>query len=38
MGGDDPSWKDYCESVEKLFPEVVFFQHVDKEVSILHKH
>lgn len=38
MGGDDPSWKDYSESVEKLFPEVVFFQHVDKEVSILHKH
>lgn len=37
MGLEDPSWKDYKEKVEAQFPEVVLFQHVDKEISLLKK-
>ena len=35
MGLEDPSWKDYKEKVEYQFPEVVLFQHADKEVSLI---
>ena len=34
MGHEDPSWEDYKEKVEKQFPEVTLFQHVDKEVAL----
>jgi len=36
MGHNDPAWKDYQEKVEKLFPEVILFQHADKEISTLY--
>ncbi|VVB78407.1 Uncharacterised protein [uncultured archaeon] len=37
MGNDDPAWKDYQEDVSKSFPEVVFFQNVDREASLMRK-
>jgi len=36
MGTSDPAWDDYKEKVEKKFPEVILFHHVDKEVSLLY--
>jgi hypothetical protein len=35
MGFDDPAWADYKDKVERQFPEVVLFNHVDKEVSLI---
>jgi hypothetical protein len=35
MGYEDPLWNDYKEKVELKFPEVVLFQHADKEVSLI---
>ena len=37
MGSEDSSWGDYKEKIEKLYPEVVVFQNVDKEVSLIKK-
>ncbi len=36
MGYSDPAWDDSKEKVEKAFPEVLLFHHVDKEVSLLY--
>jgi len=35
MARDDPTWETYQDKVEKLCPEVVLFQHVDKIVSLI---
>jgi len=37
MGMNDPSWEDYSEKVERQYPEVTLFAHVDKEVSMIYK-
>jgi len=37
MGAEDKSWEDYKEKVESTYPEVVLFQHADKEVSLIRK-
>lgn len=37
MGHEDKAWEDYKEKVEEQFPEVVVFQHADKEVSLIKK-
>jgi len=37
MGYEDPLWNDYKDKVEEKFPEVVLFQHADKEVSLITK-
>ncbi len=37
MSYEDPAWEDYKDKVERLFPEVILFQHADSEVSLLKK-
>jgi len=35
MGYEDPLWTDYKEKLELKFPEIILFQHADKEVSLI---
>ena len=35
MGHFDKSYVDYQDSIEKMFPECVLFQHADKEISLM---
>ncbi len=37
MGFDDPAWNDYREKVEASYPEVILFQHADKQVSSIRR-